>query len=118
MTQIGRENIVSTVDGVLHVPDEMSEADLIFLVCPPPPDEAVRGLAPRKQTVAAVNRGDHNAIWTPPNVRGSWRGKIVLGVLLQSLSPTGLYEEGQVKPEWLIRAAYCGTPAFILASMA
>jgi hypothetical protein len=35
-----------------------------------------------------------------------------------TLSPTGLYEEGQVKPEWLIRAAYCGTPAFILASMA
>ncbi len=35
------------------------------------------------------NGGDHNAIWTPPNVRGSWRGKIVLGVLLQSLSPTG-----------------------------
>src|SRR5208283_3877182 len=28
------ENIVSTVDGVLHVADEMGEADLIFLVRP------------------------------------------------------------------------------------
>ena len=46
------------------------------------------------------------------------RRKIVLGVPLQNLSPTGLYEEGQVKPERLVRAAYCGTPAFILASMA
>ena len=35
-----------------------------------------------------------------------------------SPNPTGLYEEGQVKPERLVRAAYCGTPAFILASMA
>jgi hypothetical protein len=32
MTQIGRENIVSRVDGVLHVANEMSKADLIFLV--------------------------------------------------------------------------------------
>ena len=45
-------------------------------------------------------------------------GKTVLGDQAVNISPTGLYEEGQVKPEWLIRAAYCGTPAFILASMA
>ena len=30
MTQIGRENIVSRVDGVLHVANEMSKADLIL----------------------------------------------------------------------------------------
>ena len=32
MAQVGREDIVAGVDGVLHVADEMGEADLMFLV--------------------------------------------------------------------------------------
>jgi tetratricopeptide (TPR) repeat protein len=36
-----------------------------------------------------VNRGDHNAIWTPPTAEAG-RGKIVLGVLLQKPQSDGL----------------------------
>jgi hypothetical protein len=30
MPKLGRENVVTGVDGILHVADEMSEADGIF----------------------------------------------------------------------------------------
>ena len=66
----------------------------------------------RRRWPERFSRGDHRGVSANP---GSGR----LNAFAEGpWAQTGLYEEGQVKPERLVRAAYCGTPAFILASMA
>src|SRR5208337_1442097 len=41
-------------------------------VCPHPRLTRPCAAWRRESRWLPVNRGDHNAIWTPPNVRGSW----------------------------------------------